>query len=152
MPEDATAEQREALKGYSIQTEAHKTVGRTSLKICYDVRTVISLGTSYLWINQGQMLVIRAYMVLVEKFAEQHPNLVYAVEGPLFVNQKMEKFKTEKRPLNTAFVSKIIDVGHLTPYDFRRMFATYVGSSTSNILRQYGAFAASHRSEIIVKT
>ena len=40
-----------------------------------------------------------------EKYSEQNPNLVYNIEGPLFVNQKLEKYKTAHRTLNTSFVS-----------------------------------------------
>ena len=92
------------------------------------------------------MIVIRAYIAVVNKFREQNPNLAYdAINGPLFVNQRMLKYKTEKRTLDTSFISEVANVGHLTAYDFRRMYATYVGSSNSLILRQYGAIAASHR-------
>ena len=91
------------------------------------------------------MLVLRAYMTLVDKYSEQNPNLVYDIEGPLFVNSHLTKYKTAHRTLNTSFVSEAAGVGHLMAYDFRRMWATYVGSSKSNMLRQFGALAASHR-------
>lgn len=92
------------------------------------------------------MIVLRAYIAVVDKFHDQNPNLVYdTIKGPLFVNQQLQKYKTEKRTLDTSIISEIGNVGHLTPYDFRRMYATYVGSSKSLILRQYGALAACHR-------
>lgn len=91
------------------------------------------------------MIVLRAYMALVEKYVSQNPGLVYEINGPLFVNQRMGQYKGDKRTLQTSLISELGNVGHLTPVDFRRMYATYVGSSKSLILRQYGALAASHR-------
>ena len=87
---------------------------------------------------------IRAYITIVEKYAEQH-NLSYDIDGPLFVNQKMRKFKDQKRVLDTGFISEIAEVARIKAYDFRRMYASYVGNSKSLILRQYFAIASSHR-------
>ena len=92
------------------------------------------------------MTVLRAYMALVEKYHRQNPHLVYNLtKGPLFVNKNLERYKTEKRTLDTSIISELAGTGHLTAYDFRRMYSTYVGSSTSHIFQQYGAIAASHR-------
>ena len=92
------------------------------------------------------MIVLRAYNTLVEKYASQNPHLPpQSINGPMFVNQNLGQYKGEKKTLETGFISKLANVGHLKPYDFRRMYATYVGSSKSLILRQYGALAASHR-------
>ncbi len=91
------------------------------------------------------MLVLRAYIALREKYVEQNPTLSYDLNGPLFINQKMEKFKSTKRTLDTSLISELGNVAHLKPYDFRRMWATYVGSSKNLLLRQLGALAASHR-------
>ena len=88
---------------------------------------------------------IRAYLAIVDKYVEQNPHLDYAEGGPLFVNQKLEKFKDSKRTLNTTFISEIAEVAHVKPHDIRRMYATYVGNSKSLILRQYFAIASSHR-------
>lgn len=95
--------------------------------------------------NQAQMVLIRAYITIVEKYVEQNPNLSYDIEGPLFVNKNMGKFKDNKRTLDTSFVSEIALIASVKPHDFRRMYATYVGNSKSLILRQYAAIAASHR-------
>ena len=94
------------------------------------------------------MLVIRAYIAIVEKYVEQNPHLSYDIDGPLFVNQKMKKFKDQKRVLDTGFISEIAEVARIKPYDFRRMYASYVGNSKSLILRQYFAIASSHRCSI----
>ena len=91
------------------------------------------------------MLVIRAYIAIVEKFEEQNPHLKYDADGPLFVNQLLTKFKDNKRVLDTSFISEIAEVDRIKSYDFRRMYASYVGNSKSLILRQYFAIAASHR-------
>ena len=91
------------------------------------------------------MLVLRAYIAVVEKYVEQNPTLSYDLNGPLFVNQKMDKFKSTKRTLDTSLISELGNVAYLKPYDFRRMWATYVGSSKNLLLRQLGALAASHR-------
>ena len=97
------------------------------------------------------MVALRAYMAVVDKYASQNPQLAFdPIYGPMFVNKKLEKYKSEKKTLNTSFISDLGNAGHLTPYDFRRMFSTYVGSSKSNLLRQYGAIAASHRLKIIL--
>ena len=92
------------------------------------------------------MIALRAYMAVVEKYASQNPHLAFdPINGPMFVNKKLSKYKSEKKTLDTSLISALGCAGHLTPYDFRRMYSTYVGSSKSNILRQYGALAASHR-------
>ena len=91
------------------------------------------------------MLVIRAYIAIVEKYVEQNPHLSYDMDGPLFVNQRMRKFKDQKRVLDTGFISEIAEVAQIKAYDFRRMYASYVGNSKSLILRKYFAIAASHR-------
>lgn len=92
------------------------------------------------------MIALRAYKAVVDKFHDQNPQLVFdALNGPLFVNKKMTKYKSGKRTLDTSIISELASVGHLTAYDFRRIYCTYVGSSKSLILRQYGALAASHR-------
>ena len=121
----------EALKGYSIQKDAHKTAPH---------------GAAHIWVSQAQMIVLRAFMATVEKFHRQNPHLEYdLIKGPLFVNKRLGKYKSGKKTLDTSIISELADVGHLTAYDFRRMYATYVGSSKSLIFRQYGALAASHR-------
>ena len=90
-------------------------------------------------------MTIRAYITIVEKYVEQNPNLSYDMDGPLFVNQYMRKFKDQKRVLDTGFISEIAEVSRIKAYDFRRMYASYVGNSKSLILRQYFAIASSHR-------
>ena len=95
------------------------------------------------------MLVNRAYMSIAQKFAEQN-HLTYDIDGPLFVNQKMKKFKDQKKTLDTGFISEIAEVARIKAYDFRRMYATYVGNSKSMILRQYFAIASSHRCRLIL--
>ena len=87
---------------------------------------------------------LRAYMTIVETFAEHH-HLSYDINGPLFVNQKLKKFKDSKKTLDTSFIAEIAEVAHIKAYDSRRMYATYVGNSKSMILRQYFAIASSHR-------
>ena len=57
----------------------------------------------------------------------------------------MRKFKDQKRVLDTGFLSEIAEVAQIKAYDFRRMYASYVGNSKSLILRKYFAIAASHR-------
>ncbi len=96
------------------------------------------------------MLVIRAYMAIVEKYAEQH-GLSYDADGPLFVNQKLKKFKDAKKTLDTGFLAEIAEVARIKAYDFRRMYASYVGNSKSLILRQYFAIASSHRCNFILQ-
>ena len=92
------------------------------------------------------MIVLRAFMAIVEKYHRQNPHLAYnPTKGPLFVNKNLERYKSGKKTLDTSIISELAGVGHLSPYDFRRMYATYVGSSKSLIFRQYGALAASHR-------
>lgn len=91
------------------------------------------------------MTVLRAYDVVVEKYVSQNSHLTYDINGPMFVNHKLKQYKGDKKTLETSFISQLANVGHLKPHDFRRMYATYVGSSKSLILRQYGALAASHR-------
>ena len=76
---------------------------------------------------------------------EQKPHSSYDIDGPLFVNQRMRKFKDQKRVLDTGFISEIAEVAQIKANDFRRMYATYVGNSKSLILRKYFAIAASHR-------
>ena len=89
------------------------------------------------------MLVIRAYIAIVEKYVEQNPHLSYDMDGPLFVNQRMRKFKDQKRVLDTGFISEIAEVAQIKANDFRRMYAIYLGNSKSLILRKYFAIAAS---------
>ena len=91
------------------------------------------------------MLVIRAYIAIVEKFVEQNPHLSYDIDGPLFVNQKLKKYKDQKKILDTSFISEIAEVARIKAYDIRRMYATYVGNSKNLILRHYFAIASSHR-------
>ena len=79
-------------------------------------------------------MTIRAYITIVEKYVEQNPNLSYDMDGPLFVNQYMRKFKDQKRVLDTGFISEIAEVARIKAYDFRRMYASYVGNSKSLIL------------------
>ena len=88
---------------------------------------------------------MRAYIACVEKYAEQNPQLDYDEMGPLFVNQRLKKFKDSKRTLDFTFISELAEVAQVKPHDIRRMYATYVGNSRSLILRQYFAIASSHR-------
>ena len=74
---------------------------------------------------------------------EQNPHSSYDIDGPLFVNQRMRKFKDQKRVLDTGFISKIAEVAQIKANDFRRMYAIYLGNSKSLFLRKYFAIAAS---------
>ena len=103
------------------------------------------LEQSILWVNQAAMLLIRAYISIVEKYVEQNPHLSYDIDGPLFVNQKLKKYKDQKKILDTSFISEIAEVARIKAHDIRRMYATYVGNSKSMILRSYFAIASSHR-------
>ena len=91
------------------------------------------------------MLALQAYDAVVEKYVSQNPHLTYHISGPMFVNKHLDKYKGDKKTLDTSIISKLANIGHLKPHDFRRMYATYVGSSTSHLLRQYSAMAAAHR-------
>ena len=76
---------------------------------------------------------IRAYIAIVEKYEEQNPHLKYDVDGLLFVNQKLEKFK-DNRVLYSGFLSEIAEVDRIKSYDFRHMYASNIGNSKSLII------------------
>lgn len=88
-------------------------------------------------------------MAIAKKFAKSK-GLTYNKRGPLFVNSKMKHFIDGSRSLNWFLASEIAGVSKLTSHVPRKMFATYVGSSPSLILRQCGALAASHRYKLKV--
>ena len=103
-----------------------------------------SLGSASLWMNQGQMVLLEAYIAIVENYAAAH-NLSYPMNGPVFVNKFLRQYKPPKRVLDWSLVEEIGNLRKFHSHNPRKMFGTYIGVSKSLILRQAGALAACHR-------
>ena len=100
--------------------------------------------SAFVWLSQGQMVLIKAYMAIVEKYVEQNPQYTYPTNGPLFVNQYLRQF-FNKGNLDFSIMAEISGVNKFGAHNPRRMFASYVGVSKSIILQQAGALASNHR-------
>ena len=90
------------------------------------------------------MVLIKAYMAIVDKYVEHNPKYSYPTNGPLFVNQFLRQFFSHGN-LDFSIMAEISGVNKFGAHNPRRMFASYVGVSKSIILQQAGALAANHR-------
>ena len=125
MPE----EEREAMQGIVVTIMAHKTAAK---------------GTVDLWLNSSDVLLIQAYIIMVQRYADKH-NMKYDMSSVVFVNKNCTAWKTSTRTINYGLFMEATGISHYTAHDGRRMFGGHFGSYDNIHLREAAALASNHR-------
>ena len=117
------------LKGYSLQLDFHKTLGKSPVVI---------------WLSQVDMLLLKCYEECSNRYLEAN-KIDVTINTPLFVNT-IGGFYVGSKSNSVDFAKFLESTGlvHMTFYVMRRMFINFAWSQKDATLKECAAWAANH--------
>ena len=117
------------LKGYSLQLDFHKTLGKSPVVI---------------WLSQVDMLLLKCYEECSNRYLKAN-KIDVTINTPLFVNSIGGFYVGSKT--NSVDFAKFLEITglvHMTFYVMRRMFINFAWSQKDATLKECAAWAANH--------